>query len=449
MKDLTKGSPSRLILSFAIPIFFANLLQLTYSLVDTRIVGSFLGEDALAAVGATSTLSNLIIGFLLGLANGFAIITAQRYGAKDIAGVKKSFAASLMMGTGISVLLTAAGLTPYSVEALSCFIAGTKCEQIFLRKTEEEGFPETMCSYHRVFLGAALTGILPAPKCMIYTNLACDGNMMTFPYLKEKYSCPGFYIDVPYEKTQSSIKYVANQLKELKHFLEDITEKKITEEAVENAVTNSRKAAAHFNSQLDLRKDHDPVTSLTNELYAIFMCHLLAGSETSLKYTELLLEDVKNAPKGEGLHVLWMHIMPFLQQPVKEAFNYSKTMHISACDFVADGFREMQAADPYEAMAEKMVHCIYNGSVKERIQMAEKLAKQTDADGGILFAHWGCKGTIGASGLIKNVLETAGLPTMILDGDGCNPANTSDGQVSTRLQAFAEMLEKNKEEKHS
>ena len=63
MKDLTKGKPSTLILAFALPIFFANLLQLTYSLVDTRIVGTFLGEDALAAVGATSTLSNLIIGF--------------------------------------------------------------------------------------------------------------------------------------------------------------------------------------------------------------------------------------------------------------------------------------------------------------------------------------------------------------------------------------------------
>ena len=121
-------------------------------------------------------------------------------------------------------LLTAAGITPYSVEAMSCFIAGTRCEQAFLAQTESEGFPETMCSYHRVFLGAALTGILPAPKCMIYTNLACDGNMITFPYLKEKYSCPGFYIDVSYEKTHSSIKYVANQLKELKHFLEDITE---------------------------------------------------------------------------------------------------------------------------------------------------------------------------------------------------------------------------------
>jgi len=83
MKDLTKGKPSTLILAFALPIFFANLLQLTYSLVDTRIVGTFLGEDALAAVGATSTLSNLIIGFLQGLSGGFAIITAQKFGAKD------------------------------------------------------------------------------------------------------------------------------------------------------------------------------------------------------------------------------------------------------------------------------------------------------------------------------------------------------------------------------
>ena len=88
MKDLTKGKPSRLILAFAIPIFMANILQLTYSIVDTRIVGSYLGENALAAVGATTTLSNLMIGFLMGLANGFAIITAQKFGARDYAGVK-------------------------------------------------------------------------------------------------------------------------------------------------------------------------------------------------------------------------------------------------------------------------------------------------------------------------------------------------------------------------
>ena len=344
-------------------------------------------------------------------------------------------------------LVTAAGLTPYSVEAISCFLAGTKCEQAFLRKTLEEGFPETMCSYHRVFLGAALTKILPKPRCMIYTNLACDGNMMTFPYLKQTCDRPGFYIDVPYEKNRESVLYVADQLRKLKSFLEDVTGRKISEEAVRQSVLNSKKAAENYRKQLELRKDHDPVTSLTYELYAIFMCHLLAGSETAVRYTKLLLEDVKKAPKGEGLHILWMHIMPFLQEPVKDVFNYSNTVHLSACDFVADGFRQMQSDDPYEAMAEKMVYCIYNGNVSQRIELAKELAKITNADGGILFAHWGCKGTIGASGLIKNSLEKAELLTMVLDGDGCNPANTSDGQVSTRLQAFLEMLEENREKK--
>ena len=344
-------------------------------------------------------------------------------------------------------LVTAAGLTPYSVEAISCFLAGTKCEQAFLRKTLEEGFPETMCSYHRVFLGAALTKILPKPRCMIYTNLACDGNMMTFPYLKQTCDRPGFYIDVPYEKNRESVLYVADQLRKLKSFLEDVTGRKISEEAVRQSVLNSKKAAENYRKQLELRKDHDPVTSLTYELYAIFMCHLLAGSETAVRYTKLLLEDVKKAPKGEGLHILWMHIMPFLQEPVKDVFNYSKTVHLSVCDFVADGFRQMQSDDPYEAMAEKMVYCIYNGNVSQRIELAKELAKITNADGGILFAHWGCKGTIGASGLIKNSLEKAELLTMVLDGDGCNPANTSDGQVSTRLQAFLEMLEENREKK--
>ena len=71
-------------------------------------------------------------------------------------------------------------------------------------------------------------------------------------------------------------------------------------------------------------------------------------------------------------------------------------------------FSGCRPADPYEALAEKMVNCIYNGSVKQRIQRAQELASLTEADGGILFAHWGCKGTIGASSLIKNSLENAG-----------------------------------------
>ena len=114
--------------------------------------------------------------------------------------------------------------------------------------------------------------------------------MMTFPYLKQKNMLPGFFIDVPYDKNEDSVKYVADQLRELKAFLEDVTGKKISEEAVRQAVNNSNQAAAYYHEQLALRKEHDPVTSLTNELYAIFMCHLMAGSQEAVKYTKLLLE---------------------------------------------------------------------------------------------------------------------------------------------------------------
>ena len=344
-------------------------------------------------------------------------------------------------------LITAAGLKPYSVEALSCFMTGTKCEQAFLAQTQQEGFPETMCSYHRIFLGTALNGFMPKPKCMLYTNLACDGNMMTFPFLKEHYQVPAFFIDVPYEKNPESVHYVADQLRDAKKFLEDTTSREITDESLKKALANSNQAAKYYQRQLSLRKDRNPATTLTNELYAIFMCQLLAGSPEALKYTKLLYRDVQKAPKDDGIGIVWMHIMPFMQAPVQQVFNFSDKVHFRACDFVYAGFRVLKEEDPYEAMAHKMVYSIYNGSVQERIQEAIRVAKLTHSDGIILFAHWGCKSTIGASPLIKKELEAAGFPTLVLDGDGVNPANTSDGQVSTRLNAFIEMLEEKRREK--
>ena len=70
--------------------------------------------------------------------------------------------------------------------------------------------------------------------------------------------------------------------------------------------------------------------------------------------------------------------MPFLQDAVKDVFNYSDTIHISASDFIADGFRSMESDDPYEALAEKMVYCIYNGSVNQRIEEQRNLPTQLE-----------------------------------------------------------------------
>ncbi len=106
MRDLTKGNPIKLMLLFALPVFLGNVFQLFYSLADTAIVGELLGKDALAAVGATSSMSNLIIGFLFGLTNGFAILVARRFGEKKEDELRKCIAATFVLGTVIAIALT-------------------------------------------------------------------------------------------------------------------------------------------------------------------------------------------------------------------------------------------------------------------------------------------------------------------------------------------------------
>lgn len=113
MKDLTKGNPTKLLLEFALPVFAANICQLFYSLVDSRIVGQTLGDSALAAIYATNSVSSLIVGFLLGLASGFSILVARYFGANDEKQLRRSMAGAILLG-----LLTAVGLTVLSVTFL-------------------------------------------------------------------------------------------------------------------------------------------------------------------------------------------------------------------------------------------------------------------------------------------------------------------------------------------
>lgn len=107
-KDMTSGSTMKLILGFAVPLLMGMLFQQVYSLVDTIIVGRFLGVSALAAVGATGSINFLIVGFCQGICNGFALPVAQRFGAKDYDGLRKyvgnSAVLSIIFGGAITLI---------------------------------------------------------------------------------------------------------------------------------------------------------------------------------------------------------------------------------------------------------------------------------------------------------------------------------------------------------
>ncbi|MDR3190545.1 MAG: MATE family efflux transporter [Lactobacillaceae bacterium] len=110
MQDLTKGNPTKLILLFTIPLILGYLMQQLYNFIDTLIVGQTLGVDALAAVGSTGAIMFLSLGFVTGFTSGMGIITATRFGAKDYAGVRKSFGQSIIAASIVTVFLTIIGV---------------------------------------------------------------------------------------------------------------------------------------------------------------------------------------------------------------------------------------------------------------------------------------------------------------------------------------------------
>lgn len=105
--DMTKGSPVRLIIGFMIPTYLGNIFQQFYNLADSIIAGRYIGVNALAAIGSTSSLIFLVIGWMNGITSGFAIRVAQSFGAKDYKAMRHYIGMSILLCVGFVVVMTA------------------------------------------------------------------------------------------------------------------------------------------------------------------------------------------------------------------------------------------------------------------------------------------------------------------------------------------------------
>lgn len=108
--DLIHGSIFKSLIIFAIPLLISNIFQQLYNTVDTMIVGNFLGDVSLAAIGSCTSIYDLLVGFALGIGNGLAIVTARSFGSNDEKLLKKSVASSIVIGIVVSLVLTIIGI---------------------------------------------------------------------------------------------------------------------------------------------------------------------------------------------------------------------------------------------------------------------------------------------------------------------------------------------------
>lgn len=108
--SLTEGSITKGLILFAVPILLSNLFQQLYNSVDSMVVGNYVGSAALAAVGSTGSLINLLIGFFLGIATGTGVLYAMHYGAGDYPGLKKLIDCAMVLSVGVGVVISVLGI---------------------------------------------------------------------------------------------------------------------------------------------------------------------------------------------------------------------------------------------------------------------------------------------------------------------------------------------------
>ena len=373
---------------------------------------------------------------------------------EPLAHPERAVLASIFMPTEI---FRAAGLLPYSAEALSGFVAAANAEQAFVAEAEATGVAETYCSFHKALIGTSDLGVVQPPAFIASCSLACDANSLTFKSMANQLGVPHFFVDVPYEVNGASVAYVADELRELAAFMGEQGHR-VDETHLLGLCRDAHASLQAIGASLPQRAGKNMRNTMGQEMQAALALHLSLGRPMTRKMCEQMPRDFAAAEAYEGLSLVWMHVPPFFQEPLQRMLDNTGQAQIIASDMCFDTVGDptaadldayeaaMRANDPYAFMAARLVHNAFNGAGTRRIERALNLARQTKADGVVCFCQWGCKHTLGLSQLAKEALEAQGFPTLVLEGDACNRANTSDGQVETRVGAFLEMLRSRRQE---
>ena len=337
-------------------------------------------------------------------------------------------------------LLECFDLNCLSMEGLSSFMAGFTCEDYLIDRAESTGITSTLCSYHKNFMGLLDTGIAPKAAFATTTSMLCDGNVQSFRYIQNKQKLPTYLIDTPSSISEDSILYVKNQISEMIPLLEQATGKSFDIDRLREVLKRENQSKEYYRLFLkELQTRYYPST-LTLQMYMIFASHLAIGTPEVLNFYKHMYEDIQTYPDFSGKRIFWIHLLPFYQPCLQQYFNYSHQLQIQAMDMNLDYMDPLDLADPLQALATKIICNMYNGPYDNKIDSAIRYAKELHSDGVIQFCHWGCKQSSGGVMLMKAAMKDAGIPMLILDGDGIDRRNSHNGQIRTRLEAFLEVI---------
>lgn len=341
-------------------------------------------------------------------------------------------------------LIHSFGLNALSIECLACYVSGYRLEDFFIDFAQSLGIAPTLCSYHKTFIGAVESGVVPPASYAVTTSLSCDGNLNTFRFLQKKNHVPFTLLDVPYTDDDASVDYLAAQLETMVQDMEEQLGRKFQPEKLKESLRIENETRSELLRFYELAQRHYYPGEIIHQLYMMMGTHLLMGTQKFLDLIRFMNEEIQTFPEFTGKRILWIHLIPYYQESLKYYFNSSEKYQLLGGDIIFDFTDTLDPEDPFRSLARKLIKNVYNGSYSHKAQAIGSLTDKLHPDAVIHFCHWGCKQASGGSLLLKEAMKERNIPMLILDGDGIDHRNSHDGQIKTRLEAFLEMIEEEK-----
>ena len=340
------------------------------------------------------------------------------------------------------------GVTSCFVEFIGAMLASTGMAGEFLEKAEHSGFASDICGYHRSVMGATLKGSMPEPDFLIGTTLPCSGGIAVMENLARHFNKDLFVLNVPQQKTESGVTYLADQIKQMVQFISDHTGETLDEEKLKSAILKTNQAREILEKVYHLAKQiPSPANSKMLANFGIVMALLLgtdAAVDVSQTYYDEFVARVENGISGsnnEQIRLMWIqNRIQFKNQLVEMLENeFNAVIVIDELNSITQD--PIDPDDPYTGLAKRAISIPFNGEADRRIDHLKKLAKDYKIDGAINPCNWGCRQGTGSRGLITEGLKEIGVPVLNLEVDCIDHRTFADGQIKTRMESFLEMLD--------
>ncbi len=394
---------------------------------------------------------NMVQGVTAKLAEEPGKINAKKRYVREIARLgKKLYAENEKIAwCGVTVpfdLLNAMGVTSCFVEFVGAMLSSNETAPLFMKEAEDSGYAPDSCAYHRSVTGAVLKGMMPDPDFIIGSSSPCTAGLAVMENMAKKFNRDFFILNIPQNNSRNSVKYLADQLKEMADFIGKHTKEPLSLEKLGTALEFHNECSRILKDIYDLAKQTP--SPVDNKLLRDFgtVVTLFMGSSKGVEicraFKDELTDRIKSDkidPSKEQIRLMW------IQNRIQYQFPIEKILEDLGAKIVVDELNDvtwepMDPDNPFESIAKRIITIPYSLGTDKRIAHMQALATDYRIDGAINPCHWGCRQGTGVRGLTTAGLKQINVPVLNLEIDCVDSRNLAKGQIATRVEAFAEML---------